>query len=520
MTEFEWPWLLVTNLGRSFERILERRDLRRGVLRAGPLERYALMDSIVVGSYKFRKDDPLLRDLCECMGWKCLEFIEQNSDNSHWQVFFPQALPKLVTVLTERGAFEDAIDICEKAIKWGLQDGTKSGYEGRIHRTKARAAKVRGSDGFGNFDLSQCDEIIGRVRAKCARIEEDHLQSSKNQEVPILELASRKEIREFERRWVHAWEEAGEALDVKGETGYIFRYVDRKVLTQPTEKRLKILKDLRNAYSHEQSVQYLLDRLIYGIYMIKGDYENALKYYPSRHTVHMGEIFSLKMLLGESLRGIEVLEWFGQAGLTGFGVENLDDVVAKLDEIIDDDLLIQWAGQCERFPFSVLTVLTPTGASNDFMELDVPLYAFALKRDGFSEEMRSLKREAENLVRDDRGIPRIGEGWVSETQLYCEIEDAFGEYVVLHHASPQWLGSQHLDIFLPEFDIALEYQGLQHEEPVDFFGGEEAFRRRKELDERKRQLCEENKVKLVYVYPGYDIEEVINKIRLLAPGLG
>ena len=39
-------------------------------------------------------------------------------------------------------------------------------------------------------------------------------------------------------------------------------------------------------------------------------------------------------------------------------------------------------------------------------------------------------------------------------------------------------------------NIGIEYQGIQHYECIDIFGGAEAFEHRKELDARKEKLCE------------------------------
>ena len=44
------------------------------------------------------------------------------------------------TLLTERGQFERVIQVCESAIGFGLDDGTKGGYKGRIERIKKKAA--------------------------------------------------------------------------------------------------------------------------------------------------------------------------------------------------------------------------------------------------------------------------------------------------------------------------------------------------------------------------------------------
>lgn len=69
-----------------------------------------------------------------------------------------------------------------------------------------------------------------------------------------------------------------------------------------------------------------------------------------------------------------------------------------------------------------------------------------------------------------------------------------------------------MDFYLPKYNIGIECQGGQHFKVVDHFGGEEGFKQRKELDERKRKLCDENGVNLLYYsnlgidYPYYVIE--------------
>ena len=60
------------------------------------------------------------------------------------------------------------------------------------------------------------------------------------------------------------------------------------------------------------------------------------------------------------------------------------------------------------------------------------------------------EREAENEIRDLLGIPHIGEGWVSERELLNIVKGIFPENEVVHQASPEWLGRQRLDIFIPE----------------------------------------------------------------------
>ncbi|WJI08798.1 zinc ribbon domain-containing protein [Methanobacterium sp. CWC-01] len=129
--------------------------------------------------------------------------------------------------------------------------------------------------------------------------------------------------------------------------------------------------------------------------------------------------------------------------------------------------------------------------------------------------LKKIIRESENLYREEKGIPRVGEGWVSETELYYKIKEAFPAEKIIHHGRPKWLGRQHLDIYFPKRNIAIEYQGLQHDQPVEFFGGEEAFKKRLELDTRKREICIKNNCYLIHVYPNYDFKTVKNKIKTL-----
>ena len=128
-------------------------------------------------------------------------------------------------------------------------------------------------------------------------------------------------------------------------------------------------------------------------------------------------------------------------------------------------------------------------------------------------QIKIILRDCENTLRKRRNMPLIGEGWISETDLFYKIKEKFLYYKVVHSAKPNWLGRQHLDIYIEELNIGIEYQGKQHFEPVDFFGGEESFIKNIERDLRKKQLCEENDCLLIYVLEDYNIEEIFEIIK-------
>lgn len=70
-----------------------------------------------------------------------------------------------------------------------------------------------------------------------------------------------------------------------------------------------------------------------------------------------------------------------------------------------------------------------------------------------------------------------------------------------------WLERLSLDFYIPEYNIAIECQGIQHFEPVEYFGGQEGYIKQVERDKRKMALCIENNVTLKYII---DAEEIVN----------
>ena len=94
--------------------------------------------------------------------------------------------------------------------------------------------------------------------------------------------------------------------------------------------------------------------------------------------------------------------------------------------------------------------------------------------------------------------------WKHELSLFHAVRKKYPD--TLYQYRPAWLGRQSLDLYIPSLRTAIEYQGIQHFHPVDFFGGEEALLARQELDRQKRRLCEENDVRLIE-WP-YDLEPV------------
>ena len=60
------------------------------------------------------------------------------------------------------------------------------------------------------------------------------------------------------------------------------------------------------------------------------------------------------------------------------------------------------------------------------------------------------------------------------------------------------IGRKRLDFYLPEYNVAIECQGEQHFEPIEFFGGKKQFEIQKNSDKEKLQICMENNIYVIY----------------------
>ena len=98
------------------------------------------------------------------------------------------------------------------------------------------------------------------------------------------------------------------------------------------------------------------------------------------------------------------------------------------------------------------------------------------------------------------GCPYCSKSSMEKTLFYIFKENNIN---FINGAHFLWLGRQHLDFYLPDYNIAIECQGEQHYIPVDFGGtgkkcAEDCLKYTKKCDAIKKNLCEENGIKLLY----------------------
>lgn len=103
--------------------------------------------------------------------------------------------------------------------------------------------------------------------------------------------------------------------------------------------------------------------------------------------------------------------------------------------------------------------------------------------------------------------------WKSEELVYKTAKKLYGDYQVVYQFSPHYLstgkGTMSYDVYICGLKVAIEYQGIQHFEPIDYFGGAENHETQVERDKLKMKLSKENGVHLVYVNYWEDITPIL-----------
>ena len=120
---------------------------------------------------------------------------------------------------------------------------------------------------------------------------------------------------------------------------------------------------------------------------------------------------------------------------------------------------------------------------------DLALYE---ERDGLRANWRLARTKIRTKLTAE-GV--IKPKWKHELSLFHTVRRLYPD--TLYQYRPDWLGRQSLDLYIPSLRTAIEYQGIQHYLPVEFFGGEEALSQRRDLDRVKKELCTANSVQLI-----------------------
>lgn len=474
---------------------------------------------------------------------------------------------RLRVIYAKENDWESAIKVCELYASLGRQRGGGN-YEMKKRKMEEWAQKYRSylqSDVKSPSGEDIIQVLLNKkgVRKKCTlsyQIKLDNLSSHglgdkfpigpqniiRNNERHIPEfhtfVYSREddiphEILEYYDFWLEHWNKR-EALDLKGNDGYISRfmhdqekeiiYTNKKIVAQ-VRYELKLLNHVygKEQFSMYQSLlplylpwfvlySYLIPKQdIWGIQYIEGCYEELFKVNSPSRIDLLNLVLSAKYKNKLSIRGIELFELSKRQILK----HNISKYISK--ETIIDYLSEKIQSFETVNNINLLSLITQDCIPDTTRPLAPKMVYWKIynyKSVGLiSVLIKEWLREAENNARDQDDLPRIGEGWISETFLFNTIRSHFENigYEVIHHARPPFLVRQELDIYVPAIKLGIEYQGIQHYKPITLFGGDEGLKYRKDLDQRKRELCAKNGIKLIEFSYEEPLEEhyIIERLR-------
>ena len=99
-----------------------------------------------------------------------------------------------------------------------------------------------------------------------------------------------------------------------------------------------------------------------------------------------------------------------------------------------------------------------------------------------------------------------------ETQLGFILREIFPEKTIITHYTPTFLDGLELDFFIPDLNLAFEYQGQQHYKPIGHWGGGNKLLIQQEHDERKKKLAKRKNINIIEIsYDDHLTKEFIFK---------
>lgn len=111
------------------------------------------------------------------------------------------------------------------------------------------------------------------------------------------------------------------------------------------------------------------------------------------------------------------------------------------------------------------------------------------------------------MINPEAEIKNRRSKWIHEKLLFDIVSSIFSEYNVQFHYRGKWLEMLELDIFIEELAIGIEYQGIQHYQAIKHWGGEDGLKKRQSNDAKKKHLCKEKGITLIY----FDYTEPITR---------
>lgn len=112
--------------------------------------------------------------------------------------------------------------------------------------------------------------------------------------------------------------------------------------------------------------------------------------------------------------------------------------------------------------------------------------------------LKRINQEA----RQEFGFPRPGINNTQETLLALVVQRLFPKSKVQRRYRSPWMARLEIDVMIEDLRLAFEFQGAQHQQPMEHLGGEAAFEKLQARDARKAKLCAQNGYTLISIFEG------------------
>jgi hypothetical protein len=120
-----------------------------------------------------------------------------------------------------------------------------------------------------------------------------------------------------------------------------------------------------------------------------------------------------------------------------------------------------------------------------------------------------FKQNAKGHLNNKNGCPicKIPKGELKIRKLLLENNIEFTHHQKFKDCA--YKNKLSFDFYLPNLNMCIEYDGIQHFEPVEYFGGDKVFKLQIKKDLIKTQYCEKNNIKLVRIKYNDNILKVL-----------
>lgn len=259
--------------------------------------------------------------------------------------------------------------------------------------------------------------------------------------------------------------------------------------SQISSKKKKSFVAILGVHFDENAMQEVFKK-----YYVKPDKNELIDI--SLNTIHYPSLFLCKRTGSLYVCNCfkEYIDW--ESDFNRFANINEDEISKRIKNIEHVN------GICHLCTKTVPNTATVNSEYSSFIQKYLPYYRRETKK-RFGTIFHFNKEDnvrIENDLREYFGYPRIGEKWVSETQLYYLIKEIYPGYKSVFHYRGREMEGLELDIFIPELSLGFEYQGKQHYSEVEHWGGKTGLEKRKLNDIRKVDLCKENNYRLIEFY--------------------